>query len=333
MTNFAAAALAIALTPKANAEIKETTMQDESATGKFERADVSFPVEGGIQLSGWIFVPEGKGQFPAITMSHGYGGTIYHGLEPFAAAFASAGFVVLVHDHRGFGKSGGIPRGDINPWQQIADSRHAISYLESRPEVDAKRIGIWGSSYSGGHAIVLGATDRRLKAVVAQVPTISGYESGLRRANGDALKALEKQFDDDERAQLRGEPPQYLALVSADPKVAAAYRTPDSVSFNLEPNGKPLPAGVWENKVTLRSTRLARMYEPGNWVSRVSPTPLLLVVARDDSTTPIDLQIAAFEHALEPKRLAVLPGGHYDAYQSQRHAAIAAELAWFKEHL
>jgi len=333
MTNFAAAALAIALTPKSNAEIKETTMQDESAKGKFERADVSFPVEGGIQLGGWIFVPEGKGPFPAITMSHGYGGTIYHGLEPFAAAFASAGFVVLVHDHRGFGKSGGIPRGDINPWQQIADSRHAISYLESRPEVDAKRIGIWGSSYSGGHAIVLGATDRRLKAVVAQVPTISGYESGLRRANGDALKALEKQFDDDERAQLRGEPPQYLALVSADPKVAAAYRTPDSVSFNLEPNGKPLPAGVWENKVTLRSTRLARMYEPGNWVSRVSPTPLLLVVARDDSTTPIDLQIAAFEHALEPKRLAVLPGGHYDAYQSQRHAAIAAELAWFKEHL
>ena len=260
-------------------------MQDESAIGKFETADVSFPVEGGIQLSGWIFVPEGSGPFPTITMSHGYAGSIYHGLEPFAAAFASAGFVVLVHDHRGFGKSGGIPRGDINPWQQIADSRRAISYLESRPEVDANRIGIWGTSYSGGHAIVLGATDRRIKTVVAQVPTISGYEAGLRRAKGDALKALEKQFDDDERAQLSGEPPQYWPVVSADPKVAAAYRTPDAVSFNLEPNGHTLPAAVWENKVTLRSTRLARMYEPGNWISRVSPTPLLLVVVRDDSTS------------------------------------------------
>ena len=102
-------------------------MQDESAMGKFERADVSFPVEVGIQLSGWIFVPEGSGPFPTITMSHGYAGCIYHGLEPFAAAFASAGFVVLVYDHRGFGKSGGIPREDINPWQQIADSRRAMS--------------------------------------------------------------------------------------------------------------------------------------------------------------------------------------------------------------
>jgi len=50
---------------------------------------------------------------------------------------------------------------------QIADWRRAISLLESQPVADEHRIGLWGSSYAGGHAIVLGATDRRLRAVVA----------------------------------------------------------------------------------------------------------------------------------------------------------------------
>ncbi|MER6473067.1 enoyl-CoA hydratase-related protein [Streptomyces collinus] len=110
---------------------------------------------------------------------------------PFARAFADDGFVVLVHDHRTFGASDGEPRQDVDPWQQIADWRWAISYLESRPEADADRIGLWGSNYAGGHTIVLGATDRRLRAVVSQVPTISGYEQGLRRVAPDAVASLD----------------------------------------------------------------------------------------------------------------------------------------------
>src|SRR5258706_520365 len=97
------------------------------------------------------------------------------------------GFVVLVHDHRNFGTSGGDLRGDVDPWVQIRDWRRAISYLEARPEVDPARIGLWGTSYAGGHALVLGATDRRLRCIVSQVPTISGYEQGLRRVSPDAL--------------------------------------------------------------------------------------------------------------------------------------------------
>ena len=75
------------------------------------------------------------------------------------------------------------------------------------------------------------------------------------------------------------------------------------------------------------------MYEPGNWITRVSPTPLLLVVARDDRLTAADLALAAYERALEPKRLALIPGGHFDPYLGQFPQAEAAATEWFHEHL
>jgi hypothetical protein len=75
------------------------------------------------------------------------------------------------------------------------------------------------------------------------------------------------------------------------------------------------------------------MYEPGNWIARVSPTPLLLVVAREDKLTVTDLALQAYERALEPKRLALIPGGHFDPYLEQFPMAEAAATAWFREHL
>ncbi|MDQ4408747.1 alpha/beta fold hydrolase [Rhizobium sp. AN63] len=263
------------------------------------RIDVEFPGEGNVQLSAWLYVPDSAGPHPAITMAHGYGGTRDHGIEPFAKAFASAGFAVLLHDHRGFGRSGGEPRQDIDPWQQIADWRRAISYLETRPEVDPTRIGVWGTSYAGGHAIVLGATDRRLRCVVAQVPTISGHEQFLRRINPDAFPAFDEMLAQEDRSRLRGDPLLYQALVSDDISVAASYRSTEAIEFYTQ----PIPAGIWENKVTIRSTRSARMYEPGVWISRIAPTPLLMVVASQDKVTLTEIELAAYERALEPKNL------------------------------
>jgi dipeptidyl aminopeptidase/acylaminoacyl peptidase len=125
-------------------------------------SEVRFPVDEGIELGAWLYLPNSDAQrSPAITMAHGYAGVKEHGITRFAEAFTDAGFVVLLHDHRTFGISGGEPRQDVDPWRQVADWRRAISYLESRPEVDPKRIGLWGTSYAGGHALVLGATDRR----------------------------------------------------------------------------------------------------------------------------------------------------------------------------
>jgi fermentation-respiration switch protein FrsA (DUF1100 family) len=294
-----------------------------------QRQDVEFPAEGGVTLRGWLFVPDGPAPHPAITMAHGFAGVKEHGLERFARAFADAGFVVLVHDHRGFGASDGAPRFDIDPWVQIADWRRAISFLESHSAVDADRIGLWGTSYAGGHAIVLGATDRRLRAVVAQVPTISGYQQSLRRVPPDQVAGLEAAFADDERQRFLGAPPATQAVVSADPTVPASYRSADAVAFY----NQPAPEGVWENVVTLRSTRAARMYEPGTWVSRVSPTPLLMIVGLHDTITVADVALSAYERALQPKQLVTIDGDHFDPYLASFADASGAAIAWFTEHL
>jgi uncharacterized protein len=295
-----------------------------------QRLDVEFEAEGGIRLRAWLFVPVSNATLnPAISMAHGYAGTREHGMERFARAFAEAGFIVLLHDHRGFGASEGEPRHDIDPWRQIADWRRALSFLETCEGVDPARIGLWGTSYAGGHAIVLAATDRRLRCVVAQVPTVSGYEQGLRRIPPELTSSMEQAFANDERGQARGEPPVRQAVVSVDPDVPASYRTKDAMDFYLQ----PLPQGIWENAVTLRSTRAARMYEPGAWISRISPTPLLMVVALYDTVTVTDLALAAYEKALQPKRLATFPGGHFDGYVKHFEESSRAAVDWFREHL
>jgi uncharacterized protein len=161
------------------------------------------------------------------------------------------------------------------------------------------------------------------------VPTISGYQQGLRRVPPDAVTALEQLFDDDERAQFRGEPPRRQLLVGDDPSVPASYRSRDAISFYLQ----PLPPDAWMNEVTVRSGRLARMYEPGAWIARVSPTPLLMIVALADHITLTDLQLSAYELALEPKKLVTIDGGHFNPYLKQFAATSTSAVSWFHQHL
>jgi fermentation-respiration switch protein FrsA (DUF1100 family) len=140
---------------------------------------------------------------------------------------------------------------------------------------------------------------------------------------------LEAAFADDERQQFRGAPPATQAVVSADPSVPAAYRSPEAIAFYTQ----PVPEGVWENTMTLRSTRAARMYEPGTFIARVSPTPLLMVVGLHDTITVTDLALGAYEQALQPKKLVTIDGGHFDPYLGAFAEASGAATAWFSEHL
>ena len=114
-------------------------------------------------------------------MAHGYNCIKELYLDRYAAAVADAGHVVLTDDHRNFGDSDGEPRQELDPWMQVRDYRNAITFVQTLDGVDPERIGIWGTSYAGGHVLVVAAVDRRVRCVVAQVPTISGWQSTLRR--------------------------------------------------------------------------------------------------------------------------------------------------------
>ena len=67
---------------------------------------------------------------------------------------------MLNFDNRGWGTSEGEPRQELNVFKQITDFRDAITFAESQPEFDTQRgFGVWGSSFSGGLAIVTAAND------------------------------------------------------------------------------------------------------------------------------------------------------------------------------
>jgi hypothetical protein len=122
------------------------------------------------------------GVSPGIVMCHGFSAVKEMYLDKYGQHFADSGMAALVYDNRNLGASDGEPRQEIDPWQQIRDYRDAISFARGLPEIDGDRIGIWGSSYSGAHVLVVGAVDRRVKCVVAQVPLISG-DANARRSS------------------------------------------------------------------------------------------------------------------------------------------------------
>jgi dipeptidyl aminopeptidase/acylaminoacyl peptidase len=294
------------------------------------RTDITFASEG-TTCRGWLYVPEGRAadaRVPAVVMAHGFSAVKEMRLDRFADAFAAAGLASVVFDYRGLGASDGEPRQDLDPHAQLRDYRNAISFARRRPEIDPDRIGVWGSSYSGGHALMLGAWDRRLRAVVAQVPLIDAWE-WMTRALGPAMRDAVVAETISERERLYdGSPPTMVPVVG---DAGAALATPDAAAWFEKM--APL-APTWRNTVTARSWERILEYSPLRWIDRIAPTPLLIVAAEHDVICPIDLVREAVARAGEPKRLVVLPVGHFDPYEAPCFAeASRAAAEWFAAHL
>src|SRR5712691_4757823 len=295
------------------------------------RRDIEFDAEG-VTLRGWFYPAQGaQAPAPAVVMAHGFSAVKEMYLDSFAEVFAAAGLGVLVFDNRAFGASDGEPRQEIDPWAQVRDYRHAITYVSTLPEVDAARIGIWGSSYSGGHVLVVAAIDRRVKAVVSQVPLVSGHANLRALVRADFIAGFRAQFDADRLARFRGEPPAMVPVVDKDPLAPSALPTPDSWEWFTQTAGSRAPA--WRNEVTLRSVEMFTEYEPGSYLPYISPTPFLLLVAAGDNLVPSELAIAAFDTAHQPRELIIMPGGHFDAYTVGFEASSGPARDWFTRHL
>ena len=296
------------------------------------RQEIEFKTEDGVTLRGWHYLPDsGPTKVPTVVMAHGFSAVKEMYLDRFAEAFANAGLASIVFDNRNFGASDGEPRQEIDPWRQVRDYRDSITFAETLDATDPERIGIWGSSYSGGHVLVVGAIDRRVKCVVSQVPLVSGYENARRLIRADYIASLQSMFDEDRRGRMQGKPPAMIPVVSENPAGPAALPTPDSWTFFTETGRNRAPA--WHNEVTLRSVEMFMEYEPGSYISYISPTPLMIIVALGDHLTVADLALAAYERALAPKRLVTLPSGHFDAYVAGFDAASGAATEWFVQHL
>lgn len=295
------------------------------------RQDIEFDAEG-VTIRGWLYRGEGaSGRAPTVVMAHGFSAVKEMYLDSFAEVFAQAGLNALVFDNRGFGASDGEPRQEIDPWQQVRDYRHAITYAQTRGDVDATRIGVWGSSYSGGHVLVVGAIDRRVRAVVTQVPLVSGSANIGELVRADFRAGFREMFDADRAARFAGDPPAMVAVVAEDPLAPSALPTPDSWTFFTETGKTRAPS--WRNEVTLRTVEMLGEYEPGSYIGRISPTPLMLVVAREDHLTPTHLALEAYERAREPKKLVILPGGHFDAYVDGFVGASGSACDFLVQHL
>ncbi|KAF2479889.1 Alpha/Beta hydrolase protein [Neohortaea acidophila] len=161
--------------------------------------DVEFQTIDGVTLRGWLFTPNATTRgAPCLVMAHGWTALKEMDLDAFAAYFVQAlPITCLVYDNRGFGTSdtlAGAPRHEIVPSQQQSDYSDAITYAQSLPEVDPEKIAIWGSSYSGGHVLYVGAVDRRVKAVLCQVPLTDGWSNFHRLIRPDFVASMNQAF-------------------------------------------------------------------------------------------------------------------------------------------
>lgn len=285
------------------------------------RTEERFFTSDGTALCGWLARPEaGAGPHPLVILTHGLSGIADLDLADYAAAFTAGGYACLAYDHRNWGRSAGWPRGETDPWRQVADLREAVSFARTLPGIDHDRIGLWGTSYAGGHVLTVAALDRRVRCVVSQVPLTSGSRTFDRWVPEAKREGFLRKLDADRDARRRGEPPGTTAAATEGSETAEWIAAKDG-------------AGRYENVLTVRSFDLMRTYEPKDFAPRIAPTPVMLIVANRDQTTPTEWQLEMFETMGEPKALTRLDCRHYDVYMGQLDEAAGAALGWFSRHL
>jgi alpha-beta hydrolase superfamily lysophospholipase len=278
------------------------------------RNDIEFEGFDGTTLRGWWYEPPERSA--AIAMAHGFSAVKEMALDAYAERLCAAGFGVLVYDHRNFGASEGEPRQEVDPWGQVWDFRRALDWLEGRADVDPERLGLWGSSFSGGEAIILAACDERVRAVVANVP-LAGFP-GVEYADTsvefasirDWVLANPNSLDRNQEAVLGP----FAVVEEAGNDLTPYLPQPESAEWFLRFAARP--ASTWQNRITLRNAFAGTpRFDPGLCVAHVAPTPLLLVVASEDRLAATDVTFDAFARAGEPKQLVTIAGHHFVPYE------------------
>jgi len=292
-------------------------------------ADISYRqaiiVSEGSRLAAEVFAPKNNDKpLPTIILCHGWGG-IAERLRPEAIAFARAGYLAVTFDYRGWGPSEGrlvaikpLVRGKpgeplttaardvtvqeirevVDPLDQTTDLLNAIHWVHGEKQCDKERIGLWGTSYSGGHVVYAAARDARVKATVSQVP---GMDSRFVMQG-----AARKQTLDDATKRTHGE---------------IGYPAPGAVEV-----GKLRGAPIRERLMN---------YAPVEDAGNAPHCAMLFIIAqKEELFDNNDHGVKAFNRAKGPRKLVEIPNiTHYGVYNEARPQCQKLAIDWFDTHL
>lgn len=310
------------------------------------RRRTSFP-SGDSWCVGTLTLPPGDGPHPLVVASHGFGMTVECGLLTVADRLVEHGIGSLVFDYRGFGRSLGEPRQVLDIARQREDVRAALAHARTLPEVDGRRLALWGTSFAGGHVLAVAAEEPHLAAAIAQVPAADGRAFVRGDGVGDPAAApTDAGADGGSLAWIRhglG-----LAARSAIDTVRAAVgAAPLYVPIAGELGSHAVIAGPdardtlsvfvpdverFDNRVAARIVLAMVRDRPVVTAHRIV-APLLVVVARYDRIAPPVPARTAAEAAADGHVMEV-DVQHMEVYQ-QPHLdeLLAAEIEWLRPRL
>lgn len=303
----------------------------DAAAAAHTREDADFS-SAGTRCAAWLYRPaDATGDVPCVVMAHGFSCTREDRLPAFAERFAGAGLAVLVFDYRHFGASDGQPRQLLDIGRQQDDWRQAVAHARSLPGVDPGRIALWGSSFSGGHVVAVGAglgSERSgIRAVVSQAPFADGIPVLAKVPPKNALIGTALGIKDLVGSWF-GRGPTYLPAVGA-PGTVAAMSAPEAEPGFAQIVG---PGSLWRNAFAARLMLRIGTYRPRLQAHRLT-VPLLVTIAEQDATTPPPAAQKMADSAPKGEVLRY-PVGHFDVYVGETfERTVEDQLRFLRRHL
>jgi fermentation-respiration switch protein FrsA (DUF1100 family) len=278
---------------------------------------------GGPDLAADLYLPDhASGPVPAVVTGSGFGGVKEMLLPEFAKALAAAGIATLAIDFAGFGASAGHPRQQVDPRAQIDDLRRGLRFLSNDPRIDANRLGVWGPSMCGGHALVIAGTDTRVRAAVALIPFVKppSEKPALKISLAVLVDAVRRAIG------LRGG----MIAVSGRPNERAVMTTDGALDWIKAVSAA---APRFRNEVTIASLLKVGAYRP---MERVGPAginiPLRTILASADSITPAASARAELAHVANHD-VVEFPDTHFELFGAHLSEVVRLTVEWFTLHL
>ncbi|MFD7481584.1 MULTISPECIES: alpha/beta hydrolase [Streptomyces] len=292
------------------------------------RTDVTFP-SAGLKLAGHLYTPDGGavGPRPAIVVSHPGSGVKEQAAGLYALRLAEQGFVTLAFDAAHQGESEGEPRGLEDPAHRVEDIKAAVSFLTTRDDVDADRVGALGICASGGYVLSATASDHRIKAVgtVSAVDIARQFRDGADGAQDPAVfQGMLAAAAAARTAEARGEGVQTFPLFPDTAEQARALGGRHAVEgceyYCSDRAQHPRSA----KSFTWSSVDRMAFFDAFRFVHLIAPRPLLMIVGREAVTSWMSVE--AFQNARAPKELHWIDGAsHVDLYDKEPHVGPAVE--------